>query len=182
MQGLEQLYLEHSQLVTDKVPEIKHVDLWAEQISFLNEQHPFRAPAVFFAYGSNEMEDLGNKTQRVNLQVDVYYYYETFADTARASKKQPVALDFLKLISKINTCFHGVNGTIFKEMRRVGFSPVETGTSNLLYVQRYTCYMIDDAAKILSDTVKVDEVNIINTPEENNAPGEDGGNYNIDIN
>ena len=174
MNSIEELYLEQQQIITDSLPEIKHVDLWHEQISFLEEEHPFQAPAVFFAYGSNSMEDAGNKIQKVNLQVDVYYYFETFADTARNAKRQSVALDYLKTISKINACFHGISGTYFKEMRRVGFQPVQTGTANLLYVQRYECYLIDEAAKVLSNLVEVNDVNV-----QNEAPADavDDDNY-----
>lgn len=160
MESLEELYLEHSKRITDNVPEIKHVDLWAEQVSFLNDEHPFNAPAVFFSYRSNSMEDKGAKIQQVNLQVDIYYYYETFADTARNSKKQSKALDFLKLLSKINAAFHGTNGEYYSEMRRIAFAPIETGTANLLYVQRYECYMIDEAPKVISDTVALNDIDV----------------------
>jgi hypothetical protein len=172
MEGFENLYLEQEQLITDKVPEIKHVDLWAEQISFLAEEHPFKAPAVFFAYRSGSMEDIGVKIQKINLQVDVYYYFETFADTARSSNKQAKALDFLKLLSKINACFHGASGTYFKEMRRIAFAPVETGTAGLLYVQRYECYMFDEAAKVLSEHRLVNDVDVERVPELIVAPEE----------
>lgn len=162
MDCIEEMYLEHENTITNKLSEIKHVDLWHEQISFLQEEHPFKAPAVFFAYRSNNIDDLGNKIQDVGLQVDIYYYYETFADTARGSKKQNVGLNFLKMISKINACFHGTSGTYFREMRRVAFAPVETGTASLLYVQRYHCHMIDASAKELSNLVEVNDVEITN--------------------
>lgn len=164
MENLKNLYLEQQQIITDKVAAIKHVDLWAEQISFLQEEHPFKAPAVFFAYRSNNITDIGLKVQQVNLQVDIYLYYETFADTARASNKQTKALDFLGLLTDINAVFHGLSGTYTKEMRRVGFAPVETGTSNLLYVQRYECYMFDEAAKVLSEHRLVNDVDVERVP------------------
>ncbi len=161
MQNLEQLYLEHEKIITDNLPEIKHVDLWAEQVSFLAEEHPFKSPAVFFSYRSNAMEDISLKEQRVHLQVDVYYFFETFADTARGSKKQTKALDFLKLLSKINSFFHGTSGVNFEEMRRIGFTPVETGTANLLYLQRYECILLDQGAMVESEHVLVNDVDVI---------------------
>jgi hypothetical protein len=126
----------------------------------LQEEHPFKAPAVFFAYRSNNITDIGQKIQQVNLQVDIYLYFETFADTARSSNKQAKALAFLDLLTNINAEFHGFSGTYTKEMRRVGFAPVETGTANLLYVQRYECYMFDESAKVLSEHRLVNEVDV----------------------
>ena len=182
MQDLDNLYLEHEQLITDKVASIKHVDLWYEQVSFLQEEQPFFAPAVFFAYRSNSMEDRGQKVQQVNLQVDVYFYFETFADTSRKSRSQEKGLNFLKILGEINSCFHGSNGQHYTAMRRTGFAPVETGTANLLYVQRYECNMVDDSAKVLSTTIELPEIDIQNAKPDVIAVNDEGETFtDIDI-
>ena len=162
MKDLNNLYLEHEAKITSKVPSIKHIDLWYEQVSFLQDEQPFFAPAVFFAYRSNSMQDRGTRIQEVTMQVDVYFFYETFADTSRGSRSQIKGLNFLNTLSQINSCFHGSTGEYYSEMRRIGFAPVETGTANLLYVQRYECVMIDDSARILSETVVDPGINVIN--------------------
>jgi len=181
MQAIEELYLEHEAMVTEFLPEIKHVDLWAEQVSFLQEEHPFFSPAVFFGYRSSSMEDLSKKVQRITLQVDIYYYYETFYDTARNAKKQTKALDFLKLLSKINSVFHGVSGEYFEDMRRVGFTPVETGTANILYLQRYECVMTDESARELSRLQLVNDVDVQKVDPDDSALEQSPGSPAVDF-
>lgn len=160
MENLKLLYLEHEKRITDNMPEIKHVDLWAEQVSFMAEEHPFKSPALFFSYRILQADDQGERIQDIRMQVEIYLFYETFADTARGSKKQAKALNFLDMLTKVNACFHGSAGTYFSEMRRTGFNPVETGTANLLYVQRYECSIIDTSAKVLYNTMKFEEMDV----------------------
>lgn len=160
MKDLKELYLEHQNRVTANIPEIKHSDLWSEQVSFMAEEHPFKSPAVFFGYRVLGTEDQGEKIQELRLQVDVYLFYETFADTAKASKRQSKALDFLDLLTKINACFHATNGNYYNNMRRTGFNPVETGGAGILYVQRYELTMIDDSASVLYENMKFEQMEV----------------------
>ncbi|MEP6803078.1 MAG: hypothetical protein ABI892_01040, partial [Flavobacterium sp.] len=55
---------------------------------------------------------------------------------------------------------HASNGIYYSNMRRTGFSPVETGGAGILYVQRYVCSMIDDSAKELYVNMKFDNIEI----------------------
>ena len=160
MENLKELYLEHEKRITDNMPEIKHVDLWAEQVGFMAEEHPFKAPAVFFAYRILQADDQGEKIQQLRMQVEAYLYYETFADTKRGAKRQQKALGFLDLLTKLNACFHGSSGQYFGEMRRTGFNPVETGTANLLYVQRYECTVNDASAQAIQESLKFDNMEV----------------------
>lgn len=162
MADFDELYLEHQKRVTDKLPNIKHVDLWSEQVSFLMEEHPFKAPAIFFAYRILKADDIGDKIQNLNVGVDIYYYYETFADTHRKSKKQEKGLSFLKEITNIHKNFHGSSGTTYNDMRRIGFAPVETGTANLLYVQKFTCTVIDNSAAAILEETNVENITVVN--------------------
>lgn len=165
MKDLKNLYLEHENRITVNIPKIKTVDLWSEQVSFMAEEHPFKSPAVFFGYRILTADDQGEKEQQLRLQVDIYLFYETFADTNRGAKKQQIALDFLDLLTEINACFHGCHGEYFGEMRRTGFNPVETGGAGILYVQRYECSMLDDSASTLYKNMKFDNVEINTTME-----------------
>ena len=160
MKDLKNLYLEHENRISINMPEIKTIDLWSEQVSFMAEEHPFKSPAVFFGYRILSTEDQGEKQQQLRLQTDVYLFYETFADTSKGSKKQQKALDFLDLLTKINARFHGTSGNYYTEMRRTGFNPVETGGAGILYVQRYELTMIDNSAQILYDNLKFEQMEV----------------------
>lgn len=126
---------------------INWVDLWNSQVYNLEGEHPFPAPAIFLAFRSNAMKDNGTKIQEVNLQVDVFLFYETFLDTFRGAYNQDAALEFLDHIDKINALLHGSDGTNYKSMRRISFSPVDTGGAGNLYSITYECLLVDYTAQ-----------------------------------
>lgn len=146
MQNWKTLYTELADLIATNVEAIEWVDLWNSQVYNLEGEHPFPAPAVFFAFRSNSMEDMGIKAQNVILQVDVFLFYETFLDTFKGAYNQGKALDFLDSLDKINALLHGSSGTNYSSMRRVSFSPVDTGGSGNLYSVTYNCVLIDYSA------------------------------------
>lgn len=145
MENWKDLYLE---LATElnTIPEINWVDLWHNQVNFLDTEHPFSSPAIFLSFRSLGVEDAHKFTQNVNTQVDVYLFYETFADTAMGSANQESALDFLDTFTTINKLLHGSHGDNYGEMRRIAFTPVDTGSAHNLYRASYVCNVNDESA------------------------------------
>ena len=99
------------------------------------------------SYRTIGIEDIGEKVQKVNLQVDFYLYYETFLDTFSGAYNQQSALAFIDLMDKINAVFHGTSGKNYSEMRRINFAPVDTGNAGNLYRISYSCVLLDYSAK-----------------------------------
>lgn len=146
MQNFKELYKELSVLLSDNIESVEWVDLWNSQIYNLEGEHPFPAPAIFLAFRSNRIEDAGVKLQKVELQVDVFLFYETFLDTHKGAYNQADALDFLDIMDEINKLLHGSSGTAYSNMRRVSFSPVDTGGAGNLYTITYRCELMDYSA------------------------------------
>lgn len=145
MENFKELYKE----LADKLGNIngiEWVDLWNSQVYNLENEHPFPAPAIFLAFRSNSMEDNGLKVQNVEMQIDVFLFYETFADTYRGSWNQDTALSYLDHIDNINQVLHGSSGNSYTSMSRVSFSPVDTGGAGNLYSITYKCNSIDYSA------------------------------------
>lgn len=146
MQNFKELYTELSNKITDHIPEVEWVDLWNSQVYHLETEHPFPAPAVFLAFRSNQMSDAGNKVQNVSMQIDVFVYYETFLDTYKGAWNQEDALSFLDLMDKLNELLHGSSGNNYSSMRRVAFSPVDTGGAGNLWSITYNAVLMDYSA------------------------------------
>lgn len=117
----------------ESLPEIMHVDLWHGQVDYLSEEHPFPTPAVFFGFTTLNVADNGELMQTTDLQVDIYVFYETFADTYQGAKMQNEALEFLDLLLMVGLMFHGRSGEHFHQMRRSGTYRQESGGSGNLY-------------------------------------------------
>jgi hypothetical protein len=154
------LYLELAALLTSKLNEVQWLDLWHNQISFLEDEHPFPTPALFLGFRILTTEDQGKHIQRLTVQADVYYYYETFSDTFSGSYNQTDALAYLKTLSRIHKTLHGKSGACFSEAKRTGFGAVDTGSAGNLYRQTFTMLVEDATAMPLEETARPGDVAI----------------------
>lgn len=147
------LYQELSQRAAD-IEGINWIDLWHNQVGFLIEEHPFPAPALFFAFRTLEVTDAGERVQEANVQVDMYYYYETFLDTFQGAYNQADALAYLQTLTELHRVFHASEGDTYTEMTRAGFAPVDTGSAGNLYRISFTCRVLDASATVnYTDTI-----------------------------
>ncbi|MCZ2393403.1 MAG: hypothetical protein LC105_06085 [Chitinophagales bacterium] len=161
MQNWKDLYKELSEKLTDTVEQIRWVDLWHNQVNFLQDEHPFPTPAVFLNFRTLNINDTGLKVQNINLQVDVFVFYETFADTYKDSVNQESALGFLELLNDVYAALHGTEGDNYSSMRRIGFAPVDTGGAGNLYQISFECTLVDYAAVKKWEDDTIDEVDVI---------------------
>lgn len=147
MQNFKELYKELSDKLTSGIESVRWIDLWNSQVYNLENEHPFPAPAIFLAFRSNSMTDSGTKVQNVTMQIDVFVFYETFLETFKGAYNQNDALDFLDIMDQVNKILHGSSGQNYSSMRRVSYSPVDTGGSGNLWNITYSCTLIDYSAQ-----------------------------------
>lgn len=162
MQNFEDLYTELSDYLDTRIPELRWIDLWHNQVNFLDDEHAFPTPAVFLSFRSISTQDVGIRVQDVNLQVDCYVYHETFADTYKGSWNRSDALAFLKLQNDVYAILQGTSGENFSNMRRVGFGPVDTGGAGNLYLVSFQCQIRDYAAATRWENAELNEMTVVN--------------------
>lgn len=141
----------------EALPEIKHVDLWHDQVDYLSEEHPFPTPAVFFGFTTLNVSDNGELMQTTDLQVDIYVFYETFADTYNGATMQDEALEFLDLLLMVGLMFHGRTGEHFHQMRRSGTFRQESGGSGNLYRMQFQTNVSEFSALNLHNHAVVED-------------------------
>jgi hypothetical protein len=113
---------------------IRWLDLWHNQVNFLEDELQFPTPAVFLSFRSKNVQDLGDKLQEMVLQIDCYLFYETFSNSFQGSFNQEDALNFIGLLDFINARLHATTGENYSAMRKVGFAPEDTGNAGNLYL------------------------------------------------
>jgi hypothetical protein len=153
LQSWGKLYQELALKVKENILNINWIDLWHNQVGFLVEEHPFPAPALFFGFRILSVEDLSEKAQRLELQIDMYFFYETFLDTFQGAYNEDDALNYLETLTDIYKLFHASSGINYSEMRRTGLSSVDTGSAGNLYKQTFTCSTVDATALNSFDVV-----------------------------
>lgn len=134
----------------DKSP-IRWIDLWHNQVNFLDDELEFPTPSAFLSFRSKQINDLGEKVQQMSLQIDVYLFYETFANTFTGSFNQEDALSFIGILDFINSRMHGITGENFSSMRKTGFAPEDTGNAGNLYRITFECIIHDESAAKVSE-------------------------------
>jgi hypothetical protein len=139
----------------EEVPEVEHIDLWHEQVSFLDEEHPFPSPAIFIEFNTLGVEDDGALTQRFRTQIDLHVFYETFADTYTGAVMQESAINFLSMLTLYGMMFHGRNGEHFGTMQRTGFTREDSGGAGNLYRISFECEIVDYTAMALRSTTSM---------------------------
>ena len=166
------LYKELAQRITAEPNLANWVDLWHNQINFKDEEHPFPVPAVFIAFRMRDPKDTGENVQQANLQIDFYYYFETFADTFEGSFNQTDALDYLNGLTTMHKLFHGSEGNTYGNMQRIGMAPVDTGSAGNLYRIIFTCNVVDISAQKQMDTAVPGDLTVSpgTPPDDDTAP------------
>lgn len=168
LQGWDKLYQELAVKVNTEIPAINWIDLWHNQVGFLVEEHPFPTPALFFAFRILSVEDQSEKVQLVTLQIDMFYFYETFLDTYQGAYNEEDALDYLDILTALHKLFHASSGVNYSEMRRTGLAAVDTGSSGNLYRQTFICNTVDASALKVYESMKPGEIDY----KEGEAPAD----------
>jgi len=157
MENLKDLYLELAKKINDAIPDVEYIDLWHNQVNFLEQEAPFPTPAVFLEFRATGVQDSSLKVQHLTMQVNVYLFYETFLDTDYNAYNHEGSVDFLDTLTELHKLLHGTSGENYSEMRRLGFSPVDTGSAQNLYQMPFNCLVTDISAFEESDDVVDDD-------------------------
>ena len=94
MENWKDLYTELAQRAQD-IPTIEWIDLWHNQVGFLEEEHSFPTPALFIDFRILEAQDQGENQQEAIVQIGLYFFYETFLDTFQGAYNEEDALSYL---------------------------------------------------------------------------------------
>lgn len=156
MNNLKDTYKEVAARLQDEVPALKWIDLWHDQVNFLETEHPFPTPAAFLSFRFETDREEAKGIQRSIVQLEVYLFFETFLDTYQDAWNQDEALEFLDILDDINKTLHGWGCPYLENLQKTGGEAVDTGNAGNLYRLRYTGIQLDDTAFREDDFVNAD--------------------------
>lgn len=119
VQSWTEAYKELCVLLDTAVPEIKHKDLWYEQINFPKEDYPYPDRSLFMDIKIDQIETLSQNIQDLNCTITFYFVFNTFSDTFHGSVNQSTALEFVDILSKLHGALQGTSGNNFSPLDRV---------------------------------------------------------------
>ena len=149
LQDWGEAYKELCVLIKEKVPEVKHIDLYYGQDQFVEQDgnwNPFPCPAVLLSFKAAQVRDLGDNTQELHMDITMYLYLETVQDTHHGSAGQRRAMEFVGLMRKLHTNMHGVSGEHFSPLSRVDMAQkADAPPYAYVFGQTYRCVLLDNS-------------------------------------
>lgn len=160
MEAWNDLLVELSTKIREKLPEIKWLDLWRNQLASLTDKPPFPTPALFLSFKTLGCNDKGLLIQDCNTQVDMYVFYETVNNASLDPNIQTADLEIFKMLTKIHKVFHGKSGINHGILRRVGINREENSGIGCLYRISFECIVEDTSAQIDYPVKLVNDISI----------------------
>ena len=143
-----QIYKAICNRLTAQVPDIKHIDLWNNNIAVLSGGAVWPRPAVFVEFEAIEWRQQQNRARMADIAVRLHIVTDAVSYNGSTDPKQDSALAFLDLINKVNAAMQGLRGDNF-----AGFMLTTSATNHdhaelIESVERYITRAQDTTAMI----------------------------------
>lgn len=79
----------------------EHFDMWNQNVEFLEQDDPFKAPAAFVEFVPFAWETIGNRVQEATIDIRLHIVTKWFGQSAKHSPKQSQMLDYLNLPDQV---------------------------------------------------------------------------------
>lgn len=99
--------------LSERVPDIKFMDLWNNNVQTLNGGAVWPLPAVFVEFETIEWRQQNNAARRGDVAVRLHIVTRSIATHGHDDPKMSDALGFLDLIEQINIAMQGLRGENF---------------------------------------------------------------------
>jgi len=134
------------ELMASNIPEIKFIDLWAEQVFTPEDEYPFPTPAAFLEFNVNNIDDVGENVQDLNTHITVYLLYLPTGDTHQGSTGNGDLELFGGLLRDIYRLFQGQGGENFSQAIRISLKREKAAPYEWVYSQTFSCLIRDYGA------------------------------------
>lgn len=124
-------------------PEVKHFDLWNEQVEFIEQEEPFGIPAVFVEFRPVRWATLGGMVQQADVDIRLHIVTRWKGSAKDGSLFLTDALERFDLLDRIDRCLFNLQeaegGTSFCMFRRTGSSTNHDHDELVEDIADYTC-------------------------------------------
>lgn len=137
--------MEHLAQLTnkDKQPVVRHIDLWNEQVEFIEQESPFDTPAVFIELRPMRWSTLGGNIQQCNADLRFHIVTRWEGSSANGSMFQKESLERFDILDSIDShlsrwCFNSPQTSV-SMMQRIGSSTNHNHEELVEDISDFTC-------------------------------------------
>ncbi|HRY33412.1 MAG TPA: hypothetical protein P5531_10640 [Bacteroidales bacterium] len=159
-------YIEIAGLIIENIPEIKFVDLWAQQVDSPENEYPFPVPAAFIEVNSDKIDDLAVNAQAMNMEIRIYLLFIPSEASHEGATGHVDISKFGEILRKIYRLLQGKAGDNFGQCTRIALTREQAPPYEWLYSQTFTTMILDYSAQKAYEEGELEEVQ----PEEGGIP------------
>lgn len=134
--------------ISTQVPEIKHIDLWNNNVAVLSGGAVWPRPAVFVEFETIEWRQQQNRVRMADVAVRLHIVTDAISCNGHNDKRQHDALAFLRLINKVNAAMQGLNGNNFASFMLTTSATNHDHAELVESVERYITRVQDTSAML----------------------------------
>lgn len=128
------------------MPEVKHIDLWHEQIDYEADEYPFPDDSIFLEFNTSGIATTGLKVQDLDMIITFFYVFDTLSDSYHKSDNKEMALSFGTGLMRLHKLMQGRAGLNFSSLDRIALRRVPAPQYLMVYAQSYRCIIRDQSA------------------------------------
>ena len=166
----KQLYLDIQQAVKtitkDDKPLFKHVDLWNQNVQFLEEDRHWNRPALFVEFMPIAWETNGQKVQDATVDIHLHIVTDWFGGSPDDNHRQQEALSYLDLPDIVLAKLQNMKLTLSGSLTRTQSIINHNHERILDSVEIYQARIRDNSAMIVNQRVEATAVTLKITTDE----------------
>ena len=109
----KQIYKAICERLTQEIPEVKHLDLWNNNIAVLSGGAVWPRPAVFVEFEAIEWKQLQRGARRGDVAIRLHIVTDAVSYNGNSDERQEEALSYLDMLDRINAAMQGLRGNNF---------------------------------------------------------------------
>jgi hypothetical protein len=137
----------------DKKSVIKHLDIWNNNLQYIEQEPPFPTPALFLQFQPITWEIRSKGLRAADVAVTLHVVTSNIAPSNHKSQYETKAFEFLDLLDAINANLYGLKGDFFRNLVSTTSSTDHDHAELIDSLETYNVQVTDTSAvKVLPTT------------------------------
>lgn len=142
----KEIFLAIVEQLKAKVPKIKYIDLWNEQMTEIKSENAWPTPSVFIEFEQFEVRQMANHARTADVSVRLHIITRAATYNANDKVRMNAALDYFDLIDQVNAAMSTLSGDCFSTFMLTAVATNHNHTQLIESIERHTCRAVDNSA------------------------------------
>jgi len=144
------IFLSIVEKLQQEIPEIKHFDLWNNQLAYIEGEQPFDLPAVFVEFRPIRWQHQGNSVREAAVEVVLHVLTKRIEPTSQELPYNKESLQFFDLLTDINSALRQHSKTSYN-FGHDSLTSIQSDTDNNSGeirhdIEVFSCHTVDASA------------------------------------